>query len=135
MDIYAETIIDHYKHPHKKERLPSPTVSHAELNASCGDTLTLDLQIENGTVAKIGWTGEGCAISQATMSLLSEEIAGKSIEELEAWDAAKITGMLGVPVGARRMKCALLSLHTLKNALHTYRNEPAQGWQETVDSR
>lgn len=134
MDIYAENIIDHYKHPHGKERLPSPTVTHAELNPSCGDTLTLDLQIENGTVRAMGWTGDGCAISQATMSILSDEIAGKTIGELEGWNAGKITGMLGVPVGARRMKCALLSLHTLKNALHLHKKESPQGWQETVDS-
>ncbi len=134
MDIYAENIIDHYKHPHGKERLPSPTISHAELNASCGDTLTIDLLIEDGAVAGIGWTGDGCAISQATMSILSDEIRGKTVEELEAWNAAKITGMLGVPVGARRMKCALLCLHTLNNAIHAYRKEPPQGWQETVDS-
>lgn len=135
MDIYAENIIDHYKHPHKKERLPSPAVSHTELNPSCGDTLTLDLAIENGTVTGIGWTGDGCAISQATMSILSDEIQGKTVEELEGWNAAKITGMLGVPVGARRMKCALLSLHTLKNALHLHKSEAPQGWQETVDSQ
>lgn len=142
MDIYAENIIDHYKHPHNKLPLPAGEgrsegafVRHAELNASCGDTLTLDLAIENGTVTGIGWTGEGCAISQATMSILSDEIPGKTVAELEGWNASKITGMLGVPVGARRMKCALLSLHTLKNALHAHKNEPVQGWQETVDSQ
>lgn len=142
MDIYAENIIDHYKHPHNKLPLPmgegrgeGVLVRHQELNASCGDTLTLDLRIENDAVTAIGWTGDGCAISQATMSILSDEIMGKSTGELDGWNAGKITGMLGVPVGARRMKCALLCLHTLKNALHAHRKEPAQGWQETVDSR
>ncbi len=134
MDIYAENIIDHYKHPHKKERLPSPTVSHAELNASCGDTLTVDLAIENDIVTAVGWTGEGCAISQASMSILSDELTGKPVAYLDGLKADDITSLLNVPIGARRTKCALLCLHTLKNALHAYRKEPPQGWQETVDS-
>jgi nitrogen fixation NifU-like protein len=134
MDIYAENIIDHYKHPHKKERLPSPTVSHKEKNASCGDTLTIDLSIENDTVTAVGWTGEGCAISQASMSILSDELMGKPVSSLDGLKAEDIKTLLNVPIGARRMKCALLCLHALKNALHAHRKEPAQGWQETVAS-
>lgn len=134
MDIYAENIIDHYKNPHRKQRLASPAVSHAELNASCGDTLTLDLAIENGIVTDVGWTGDGCAISQAGMSILSEQLIGKALPDLDALHAETIKEAFGVPIGARRMKCALLSLHTLKNALHAYRGEPGQSWQETVDS-
>lgn len=135
MDIYAENIIDHYKHPHKKERLASPTVSYEEKNPSCGDTLTVDLEIENETVTGVGWTGEGCAISQAAMSILSDELAGKPITFADGLKAEDIKTLLNVPIGARRMKCALLCLHALKNALHAHRKEPAQGWQETVDSR
>jgi len=135
VDIYAENIIDHYKHPHKKERLASPTVSYEEKNPSCGDTLTVDLEIENETVTGVGWTGEGCAISQAAMSILSDELAGKPITFADGLKAEDIKTLLNVPIGARRMKCALLCLHALKNALHAHRKEPAQGWQETVDSR
>ena len=133
MDIYAENIIDHYKHPHKKERLASPTVSYEEKNPSCGDTLTVDLKIENETVTGVGWTGEGCAISQAAMSILADELAGKPIAYLDGLKAEDIKTLLNVPIGARRMKCALLCLHALKNALHAHRKEPQQGWQETVD--
>lgn len=135
MDIYAENIIDHYKHPHRKERLASPTVTHGETNVSCGDTLTLDLLIENDTIKNLGWTGEGCAISQAAVSILSDELIGKSLADIDALTADGIKTMLGVPIGSRRTKCALLCLHALKNAIHLYRNEPEQSWQETVDSR
>jgi len=135
VDIYAENIIDHYKHPHKKERLASPTVSYEEKNPSCGDTLTLVVEIENKTVTGVGRAGEGCAISQAAMSILSDELAGKPITFADGLKAEDIKTLLNVPIGARRMKCALLCLHALKNALHAHRKEPAQGWQETVDSR
>lgn len=135
MDIYAETIIDHYKHPHRKERLAGPTVSHEEKNISCGDTVTVDLRIENDTVTGIGWTGDGCAISQAAMSILSDALKGETLADLDALKAGDIVTMLGVPIGSRRMKCALLCLHALKNAIHAHRGEAAQSWQETVDSR
>ena len=133
MDIYAENILDHYKHPHHKVRLPSPAVSYTEVNTSCGDTLTLDLTIEDGIITALGWTGEGCAISQSGMSILADELIGKSLADVDTFTADLMKTMLGVPVGTRRLKCAFLSLHTLKNALHTHRNEPVQGWQETVN--
>lgn len=133
MDLYAENILDHYKHPHRKERLPSPAVSHAETNASCGDTLAVDLAIEGEMITGIGWTGEGCAVSQAGMSILSDELVGKPLSYADGLDAEAIKAMLGVPIGTRRLKCGLLCLHALKNALHVHRNEPMQGWQETVD--
>ena len=132
MDIYAETILDHYRHPKAKKRISQPSVSHAETNPACGDELTIDLRIENGSITDLGWDGTGCAISQAAMSLLSEEIAGKSAAELEALTQKDIYAMLGVPIGPRRFKCALLCLHTLKNALRKSRGEKAQPWSETV---
>lgn len=141
MDIYAENIIDHYKHPHNKLPLPlgegrgeGNFVRHEEKNISCGDTVTVDLSIENDSIVAIGWTGEGCAISQAAMSILSDELKGKSLKEIDVLNADAIKTMLGVPIGSRRMKCALLCLHALKNAIHAHRNEPMQSWQETVDA-
>ncbi|MDD4319821.1 MAG: iron-sulfur cluster assembly scaffold protein [Candidatus Peribacteraceae bacterium] len=132
MDLYADNILDHARHPHRKSPLPSPTVEHEERNASCGDTLTLQLTIEDGRVTDVGWAGDGCAISQAGMSLLSDELTGKTERELEALTKTDVLGLLGVDVGPRRLKCALLSLHALKNALHRWKKEPEQGWNETM---
>jgi NifU-like protein involved in Fe-S cluster formation len=66
------------------------------------------------------------------MSMLSDEILGKELSIVEKMTAKEVKEMLGVPVGERRFKCALLSLHTVKNALHKSKNEPVQGWTETV---
>ncbi|HVW66405.1 MAG TPA: SUF system NifU family Fe-S cluster assembly protein [Candidatus Peribacteraceae bacterium] len=132
MDLYADIILDHYRAPRHKGELANVSVTHTEKNLSCGDEVTLQLKIADDGVAELAWTGEGCAISQAGMSMLAEEIAGKSLAEIDALTPADIRTMLGVPVGHRRVKCALLSLHTLQNALNELRNEPLQSWAETV---
>lgn len=133
MDLYAETILEHYRHPHGKTRLPKPTVVHEEMNASCGDTLTLDLLIKGEHVERCGWAGTGCAISQAGMSLLAEKITGTSLDELAALSPKNIRALLGVPVSARRLKCAMLPLLALRNAIRKSKNEPIQSWPELLE--
>ena len=133
MDLYAENILDHYRHPRGKKDLSSPTVTHEEINHSCGDAIKLQLTLKDNQISDVGWSGEGCAISQASMSLLSEELIGKSEEEIESLKPKDIYNLLGVPVGPRRFKCALLSLHTLKNALRKAEGKDSQGWLETVN--
>lgn len=134
MDVYAENILDHYRHPRGKTPLPGATMQHEEVNVSCGDTLTIFLTINGGTVTGIGWDGAGCAISQAAMSMLAEELEGKTVGQLEALTKADIYTLLGVPVGPRRVKCALLCLHALKNALHKAKGQDSQNWTATVES-
>jgi nitrogen fixation NifU-like protein len=80
----------------------------------------------------VQWSGTGCAISQAAMSMLSEELAGMKTSDLEKMKTEHIYELLGVPVGPRRFKCALLCLHTLKNALRVHAGNEPQGWLETV---
>ena len=139
MDIFAENILDHYRHPRHKSPLPAGggkgegRLSHHEDNPSCGDTITLHLTIKNDRITEVAWQGEGCAISQAGMSLLSEELTGKSLPELIALTPQTMRDLLGVPVSTRRLKCALLPLHTLKNALHLMNNEKVQTWNETAE--
>lgn len=132
MDLYAENILDHYKNPRHAGHLKNPTTSRREENLSCGDDLTLELAIEDGTITDLAWRGEGCAISQAAMSLLSEELIGETAADAEGTTKEEVLSMLGVPVGPRRLKCALLCLHTLKNALRGARGEGPQSWLESV---
>lgn len=134
MDIFAENILDHYRHPRSKGDLASPTVMHAENNPSCGDTITLHLTIKNDRITEVAWQGEGCAISQAGMSLLSEELSGKKLSEMDLLSPQTMRDLLGVAVSTRRLKCALLPLHTLKNALHLWRKEKTQSWNETMEA-
>ncbi len=133
MDIYAENILDHYKHPRNSGTLDEPTVCHREQNLSCGDDLTIDLTIKNGVISDMKWRGEGCAISQAATSLLSEELVGMTVTDAMSQKPEHIYALLGVPIGPRRLKCALLCVHTLRNALRTARKEPVQSWRETLD--
>lgn len=133
MDIYAEQILDHYRHPHRKTALQTPTVTHEEINTACGDRVTLQLTLESDRVTDVGWLGDGCAVSQAGMSLLSEELMGKSMEELERLTKQDIEQLLSVPIGPRRAKCAFLGLHTLKNTLRALRKEEPQTWVETLE--
>lgn len=132
MDLYAENILDHYKHPRHAGRLKHPTISRREENASCGDDLLVDLEIELDVIKDVAWEGKGCAISQAAMSLLSEELKGKTCSEVTALKADAVLSLLGVPVGSRRTKCALLCLHTLKNAIRIMMKQSPQSWLETV---
>lgn len=78
------------------------------------------------------WKGSGCAISIGAMSILSEELEGKSVEEASALSIDDVKKLLGVPISQRRLKCAMLCLHTLKNALHSFKHEDTQSWTETI---
>jgi nitrogen fixation NifU-like protein len=133
MDLYAENILDHYRDPRCKGALANAHVTHSEANISCGDEVTLHLKIENDCIKEVAWEGIGCAISQAGMSILCEELEGMSLENAVALKKDDIYELLGIPVGPRRFKCALLCLHTLKNALHAHAGEPIQSWLDTVE--
>lgn len=149
MDLYAENILDHYRNPrNKKSKSESPqqpgirnpkletrnskpvAVSHTEENLSCGDSVTIYLTIADDHIADISWEGEGCAISQAAMSMLSEEIHGKSLDEVRTLKPQDIYTLLGVPIGPRRVKCALLSLLTVHNVLRTFIDMKPMQWGE-----
>lgn len=132
MDLYADNILDHYKHPHHHGEISNASVTHTENNPSCGDMITLTLRMDGERIADIGWSGDGCAISQAGMSILSDTLTGKSIAELASLDAVTMQAMLGIPIGTRRIKCALLGLHTLQNALHAYKGTDPLPWHETI---
>ncbi len=132
MDLYADQILDHYKHPRHSGSLTNATIIHEEANLSCGDRVKIELHIKDDVVTELGWTGAGCAISQAGMSLLSEVIAGKKADELLGLKRVDVVALLGVPISERRLKCALLSLHTLQNALRSHQKLPTQSWVETV---
>ena len=137
MDLYAENILEHYRQPRGKiqnsEFRIQNGVKHEEKNPSCGDELTVCLKIENGVITDIAWEGTGCAISQAGMSMLAEDLIGKSAEEIALMKKDDMYALLGVAIGPRRFKCALLGLHTLKNAIRKSAKKAPQSWLETVE--
>jgi len=117
MDPYAEEILDHYKHPRHFGHLDHPTLTYHDRNPLCGDEIELELKIEDGRVADVAFSGHGCAISRAAASMMSEEIIGKSLEDLKSWNKDNILDLLGIEVGPVRIKCALLPLKALKGAV------------------
>lgn len=112
--LYREAIIDHYKHPRHKGHLNQPDISYSDHNPFCGDEITLELKIEDGVVVQAAFDGRGCAISQASASMMTEEIVGKSLDELKSWTKDDILDLLGIEIGPVRLKCALLPLKALK---------------------
>ena len=112
--LYREAILDHYKHPRYKGQLENPDIHYHDHNPFCGDELTIELKVENDVIVAAAFDGRGCAISQATASMLMEEIIGKSLAEVKALDKEYILALLGIEIGPVRLKCALLSLKVLK---------------------
>ena len=114
-DFYKENILDHYRHPRNAGKLEHPTHSHEEHNPLCGDVLHMDLHVnENNIIDEVAFIGKGCAISQASASMLTEMIQGKSLEEAKQIGKEQILEALGIEIGPVRLKCALLSLKVLK---------------------
>lgn len=118
-DMYRENILDHAQNPRYPGVLTPADVDHEEHNPLCGDRLHLTLRLdENHRVTDIAWDGEGCAISQATASMLAEEIIGKTVDELRQLKRDDVLELIGFPLTINRMKCALLSLKTLMIGLY-----------------
>jgi nitrogen fixation NifU-like protein len=116
-DIYREHILDHYKHPRNFGSLKNVTASASDEVISCGDSLSMELFVKNGTVSDITFQGTGCAISMASASLLTETAKGKRTIDLQRLDKDAILKLLGISLSATRLKCALLSLEVLHKAI------------------
>lgn len=114
MSIYQEIILDHYHSPRNFGTLKNPTKKNQTLNPSCGDKITMEIIEKDGKISKIAFSGEGCAISMASASMLTEFAKGKKIEELKILAPDSIIKMLGIEITASRLKCALLPLEALK---------------------
>lgn len=121
MDLYTETIVDHFERPRHAGRLSAPDVTVQEDNVLCGDSLTLDCAFgKDGELSALAFTGNGCALSQASMSLLSEWALGKSCDEITLLSAEMVQHMLGSQITPARLKCALLGASALKRACNEY---------------
>ncbi len=119
MDMYQENILDHAQHPRHWGLLDQHNLHAEDENPLCGDTLELTLRVdEHGIVAGLGWDGQGCAISQATASMLGEEILGKSLDDLKQLSKEEVLELVGIPLSMSRLKCALLSLKVVKAAAY-----------------
>lgn len=119
MSIYGDIILDHYRNPRNQGNLECPTCSVDLNNPLCGDKIHMEVKQENGIVTDIAFTGQGCAISMASASMVTEYAKGKTKEEIMKLDKDSILELLGIELTPNRLKCALLSLEALQKALTT----------------
>lgn len=123
-NIYRENILDHYKHPRNYGALTMCTFTAREHNPTCGDDVTLYVHLNDNHVKHITFTGHGCAISQAATSMLTDYAKHKTLHELKNIQPRDIIALLGITIGVARMKCALLSLTALHNAITQLEHTP-----------
>lgn len=115
--LYRDFILDHYRNPRNAGTLDAPDASFEDLNPLCGDKIRMDLRIRDGVIEDVRFKGRGCAISQASASLLTEAIKGKRIADIDAIGKDEVLENLGISISPARLKCALLGLKVLKSAL------------------
>lgn len=112
-----QNILDHYHDPENYGAMSDATHQHVGHNPFCGDKITVYLKVEDDVVKDVKFEGEGCAISQAAMSILSEELIGKTVEEAKAISSEDIVEMLGIELSPTRLKCALLGWESVNEAI------------------
>jgi nitrogen fixation NifU-like protein len=128
-DLYRDEILEHYRNPHNFGTLSAPDAVQELANPLCGDRITLMLGInESGNIEEVAFTGRGCAISQASASMLTDQIRGMKLDEVVSLDRDAVLENLGIEISPARLKCALLSLQALRGALGD-----RVTWQGTTD--
>lgn len=123
-DMYRQQILDHYKSPRNYGELEDPTFSHTGENPSCGDTIQMDVRLDDDdTIEYVTFTGDGCAISQASASMLSERLVGMTLDELNDLETEDIIDMLGVTISPMRIPCAVLGNQVAKDGAKLHRGK------------
>jgi nitrogen fixation NifU-like protein len=120
MDIYTETILEYYRHPRNHGSIEGADIVARDSNPVCGDVVELYIKINSNTIKDIKFSGHGCAISQASASMLTEMVAGKNLDYVKNLKKEDILEVLGIELSAVRLKCALLGLKVLKLGVYDY---------------
>jgi nitrogen fixation protein NifU and related proteins len=115
-DFYRDYILDHYRSPRNFGTLERPDVSAEDVNPLCGDQIHVDLKLEDGKIADVRFSGKGCAISQASTSMLLESVKGMKLADVATLPKDAVLENVGIGISPTRMKCAMLGLRVLKSA-------------------
>jgi len=119
-DIYKDIILDYYRNPRNFGDLANADVRAKDSNPLCGDIIEMQLKINDGKIDDVRFKGRGCAISQASASMLTEVIKGKSLDDVKAMGKSNVLELMGIDPGPTRIKCALLGLKVVKLAVYGY---------------
>ncbi|MEX2425513.1 MAG: SUF system NifU family Fe-S cluster assembly protein [Thermomicrobiaceae bacterium] len=117
-DLYRENILEHYQNPSNFGTIDQPDITYEDTNPLCGDRIRIDVTLKDGKIADIKFSGRGCAISQASTSILTEMVKGEDIESVRDLSAQDILDELAIPISPARVKCALLGLKVLKSGAY-----------------
>lgn len=116
-DFYRDYILDHYRNPRNFGHLDAPDAVAEDLNPLCGDKIRIELKLDgDGKVADVRFSGQGCAISQASVSMLTESVKGQKLEDVARLSKDVVLQNVGIGISPTRMKCAMLGLKVLKSA-------------------
>lgn len=134
-DMYRQQILDHYKNPRNYGELEDKTFSHVGENPMCGDEIQIDVRLddEEETIEAVSFSGDGCAISQASASMLSQRLQGMSVAEMRDLDRDDVTDMLGVEISPMRIKCAVLAEKVIQDGSEIYEGEKELDKTSTED--
>ena len=132
--VYSEIILDYYRHPRNKGTLEHAQISAKDSNPLCGDIIEMQLEVDkNNSVRDVRFNGQGCAISQASASMLTELVKGKTIDDVRKISKEEILSLIGGQLSAVRLKCALLSLKVLKTGVYNYLGSAISSKEELSD--
>jgi nitrogen fixation NifU-like protein len=115
-DFYRDYILEHYRHPRNFGTLERADVAAEDINPLCGDQIRMELKLEDGVVSDVRFSGKGCAISQASASMLTERIKGMKLADVAKLSKDVVLEDVGIGISPTRMKCAMLGLRVLKSA-------------------
>ena len=133
-DLYREQILEHYRNPQNHGTLDPNDASYEDTNPLCGDRVRIDLRINDDVVTDIAFSGRGCAISQASTSILTDLVKGETLDDIMAFDKEELLDELGIPISPARIKCALLGLHVLKVGIDQYRRNGQEADSISIES-
>ena len=123
-DMYRQQILDHYKNPRNYGELEDATFEHVGENPMCGDTIKMFVRLDGEErIEQVSFVGDGCAISQASASLLTEALHGITLDELDEMDRDDVLDLLGVEVTPMRLKCAVLAEKVAQDGAAIHRGE------------
>jgi nitrogen fixation protein NifU and related proteins len=119
-EIYQDHILDHYEDPFHRGHLENATHAHEDKNPLCGDVVRIELDVDDaGKIRNLFFDGQGCVISQASASMLLEEMFGKTVEDIKEFSAEDMLKLYGPRLTPNRQKCCLLSWKVLQSAVHS----------------